>query len=270
MTARKDRYADSSYGFRIDTNDEYIRQDISMHPMGSGGCRAAADCDDGLFCNGTEACMNKVCQPGTAPCADDGIFCNGTESCNEATDVCQHSGNPCPVTLACDEERDACTGCLQDAECNDGQFCNGIETCEAGTCQDGVDSCAEGVECDEDADACLIPEISVIPHTIMQSHWIPLPLFMSIRGTNTHFSGTSKVAFTPSSVMVLPMLINQETLFCMGLIMPAWVTGQLGDSIEVSIQTGLEVVAEELDLRILPFMLGEEREQVEKTNAVME
>jgi hypothetical protein len=30
------------------------------------------------------------------------------------------------------------------------------------------------------------------------------------------------------------------------------------------------VVAEELDLRILPFMLGDEREQVEKITGVME
>ena len=96
----------------------------------------------------------------------------------------------------------------------------------------------------------------------MQSHWIPLPLFMSIRGTNTHFSGASKVTFTPPSVMPLPFVFNQQTIFCMGLMMPAWITGPLGDSIEVGVKTNLEVVTEQLDLMSLPFMMGEERERI--------
>ncbi len=261
MTAREDRHVDSSYGIRIDTNDQYVRQDIDMHPIDTGGCRSAAECDDGLFCNGIESCVNRTCQPGTGPCVDDGIFCNGEESCNEANDVCEHTGNPCPATVTCDEERDVCTDCTEDAPCDDGLFCNGVETCVGGDCQDGTDPCPEGVECDEETDTCLTPSITVIPQRIMQSHWIPLPFFLSIRGTNTHFSEASKVTFTPPSIMPLYFVINQETLFCMGLMMPAWLTGPLGESIEVSVKTGLEVVAGELDLRSLPFMLGKEKQE---------
>ncbi len=201
MTASKDRYIDSSYGIHIDTSDQHLRQDIDMNPRDTGACRSAADCNDGLFCNGTETCVNRTCQPGTPPCADDGIFCNGRKSCNEANDVCQNSGNPCPATVTCDEEQNACTGCIQDAECDDGKFCNGIEMCSAGTCLDGTDPCPEGVTCDDETDDCLFPSISVIPQRIMQSRWIPLPFFMSIRGTNTHFSGASKVSFSPPSIM---------------------------------------------------------------------
>ena len=34
-----------------------------------GPCTVDADCDDGIFCNGTETCVASVCQPGTDPCA---------------------------------------------------------------------------------------------------------------------------------------------------------------------------------------------------------
>jgi hypothetical protein len=259
MTASKDRYIDSSYGIHIETSDQYLRQNIAMHPRDTGACRSAADCNDNRFCNGTETCVNRTCQPGTAPCADDGVFCNGEESCNEEQDLCEHTGNPCSQELTCDEERDVCTECMEDAQCDDGLFCNGIETCVGGDCQDGISPCPEGVECDEEANTCLIPSITVIPQRIMQSRWIPLPFFMSIRGTNTHFSGASKVTLTPPSVMPpLTFVFHQQALFCMGLMMPGWVTGQLGESLEVSVKTGLENVTGSIDVNLMPFMLVEE------------
>ena len=67
---------------------------------------------------------------------------------------------PCPDPLGCDEENDQCTGCVDDADCDDDLFCNGEETCvdnvcEAGTpvdCDDEVDCTVDS--CDEDTDAC--------------------------------------------------------------------------------------------------------------------
>jgi hypothetical protein len=263
ISAAKERYVTFRDSIMIESRDEYIRKDISMYPVNPSGCVNAADCDDGIFCNGTETCVERTCQQGSNPCADDGLFCNGQETCNEENDSCGHAGNPCQSNLTCDEERDACVGCLEDSECDDGLFCNGVETCADGICRNGTSPCAEGVECNEDADTCLMPEISIIPRTIIQSHWIPLPLFMSIRGTNTHFSGASKVSFTPPSVMIMPFVINQEALFCMGLIMPAWITGQLGDSIEVKVKTNLENATGSIEVNLMPFMLGEERQETE-------
>ena len=43
-------------------------------------CLTDAECDDGIFCNGQERCVNGVCVPGVPPC-DAG-------SCDEATDSC--------------------------------------------------------------------------------------------------------------------------------------------------------------------------------------
>jgi hypothetical protein len=73
-------------------------------------CATDPDCDDTLFCNGAETCVEGACNPGTPLCGDDGAFCNGTESCNEDTDQCAHSGDPCaPGGLACQEDADECS-----------------------------------------------------------------------------------------------------------------------------------------------------------------
>ena len=49
-------------------------------------CVAAGDCNDGLFCNGTETCDVATCQPGVAPCV-------AGEWCEEGGDVCVPYGN---------------------------------------------------------------------------------------------------------------------------------------------------------------------------------
>ncbi len=95
ITARKESYATSRDSIRIEADEEYIRKNIGMYPMTTSGCVTAADCDDGIFCNGAETCVDKTCQPGTSPCPDDGIFCNGEETCSEENDSCGHAGNPC-------------------------------------------------------------------------------------------------------------------------------------------------------------------------------
>ncbi|MCP4591508.1 MAG: hypothetical protein GY842_12250, partial [bacterium] len=43
-------------------------------------CTVNGDCDDGLFCNGVETCVNLICQPGTDPCP--------SQNCDEITDQC--------------------------------------------------------------------------------------------------------------------------------------------------------------------------------------
>jgi hypothetical protein len=101
------------------------------NPCTDNFCNATADCqfpannslscDDGLFCNGMEFCMNATCVVPGDPClkgiGDPDDDC--TESCNEATDDCTA---PDPNGSAC--QSTACSGtpvnltCL-DGECND-------------------------------------------------------------------------------------------------------------------------------------------------------
>jgi hypothetical protein len=119
------------------------------------GCQAgtAPNCNDGVVCTddscneGSDSCDNV---PDDGNC-DDGLFCNGSETCN-AVLGCQAGGDPCGP-FGCDEGGDVCLECNVDADCDDGLFCNGSESCSAGSCQAGSDPCP-GQSCDESGDQC--------------------------------------------------------------------------------------------------------------------
>ncbi len=104
----------------------YFHNTLTLAASGSG-CNSSAQCNDGLFCNGTETCVSGNCQAGTPVNCGDGVACT-TDGCNESTDSCTHT----PNNLAC----------------SDGFFCTGTETCTLSGCQAGVT-----VDCD-DANAC--------------------------------------------------------------------------------------------------------------------
>ena len=78
----------------------------------AGTCQAgtAPNCSDGVSCTddscneSTDSCDNIV---NNANC-DDGLFCNGSETCS-ATLGCQAGSDPCPGQ-SCDEGGDVCTG----------------------------------------------------------------------------------------------------------------------------------------------------------------
>jgi len=104
-------------------------------------CLNNNDCDDGLWCNGSESCVDGVCVAGEDPCPDDRLFCNGAESCDENSDQCLHSGDPCS---------------------DDGLWCNGQEDCnevwdrcayiDVPNCDDQNDCTHDS--CNESADSC--------------------------------------------------------------------------------------------------------------------
>lgn len=77
-------------------------------------CSSDAECDDGLFCNGSETCVAGLCQPTPAPDCDDGKGCT-VDICNEDTDSCDNvpdadfcdDGEPCTEDL-CDPQTGEC------------------------------------------------------------------------------------------------------------------------------------------------------------------
>ena len=88
------------------------------------------ECDDGLFCNGTETCVDDVCVEGNAPC--------DSALCDEATDNCAVP-----------------SGCFTDVDCSDDLFCNGSEVCDVdGSCALGTLPCSNVESCDEDTNGC--------------------------------------------------------------------------------------------------------------------
>ena len=91
------------------------------------------NCDDGLFCNGTDTCDGSgTCVAGTPPWLSDGIDCTD-DICDEENNIILHTEN--------------------DANCNDGLFCNGVETCDyLQDCQTGnVPWTDDGVSCTVDS-----------------------------------------------------------------------------------------------------------------------
>jgi len=130
-------------------------------------CENNADCSDGIYCNGTESCINNECVAGTP------VTCNDSNSCTD--DVCVEATDSCANTCNAQGNQDVCCGnvactgtpvcqgdCEDNNDCNDGAFCNGTETCVNNQCQSGAAPCNDGNSCtdntcSEAADLCSNP-----------------------------------------------------------------------------------------------------------------
>jgi len=106
-------------------------------PSPGPACEADADCDDGLFCNGPETCVDGDCQAGEAPCTATTVECS--EEANECLRVCLED-------VGCDDDNectdDACVdGVCQNTDntavCDDGDACTENDVCTNGECTPG-------------------------------------------------------------------------------------------------------------------------------------
>ncbi len=133
--------------------------DPSLH-LNSELCEKDSDCDDGLFCNGKEKCVNGFCERSfdALPCGQDtGNIC--TESvCDEKTESCIVR-NRIDGTY-CGEKKD---NCFEGKKCFEGECidwgktdCSHLDSeCGAGYCSPDTGKCEvenlnEGKECDDD------------------------------------------------------------------------------------------------------------------------
>jgi hypothetical protein len=122
-----------------------------------------ANCDDGLFCNGSESCDGLLgCVASEAPETDDGVDCT-EDACDEELNKVTHL----PIEALCDDgflcTLDVCTaqGCAHtdsDEACDDGSPCTD-DTCTNGVCShtynkspcDDGDACSIASACDQGA-----------------------------------------------------------------------------------------------------------------------
>ena len=100
-------------------------------PTGDGSA-----CDDLDPCTSQDTCLDGLCA-GSAYTCDDGLFCNGLEAC-DGLGGCQNAGPPCltPCMQACDEAADRCGPDGPGTDCDDGVACTGEDACDGdGACR---------------------------------------------------------------------------------------------------------------------------------------
>ena len=131
-------------------------------------CSSDSDCDDGIYCNGAETCINDACSDGIPPdCSDDGLFCNGSEVCDEANQSCGHTENPCEAGTVCIEENDSCIlESCGNSHCETGENCNNCPSdCKSGSiwgtdCDDCFKDKCDGI-CHPTKDGSNCPDCSI-------------------------------------------------------------------------------------------------------------
>ena len=102
-----------------------------------------------------------------------------------------------------------------------------------------------------------MPKVLLEPDLLLQSRWIPLPVFISIEGSDTHFDVSSLVTFSPvSAIWALPHLVMDENnIFIIGFLMPSWLAPV--SSVDLTVTTGSEEVLENLNIELFPFLLDQ-------------
>ncbi len=138
----------------------------------ASSCTTNADCDDGAYCNGVEACdpgnpaaNARGCIGGGAPSCDDGVACTA-DSCDEAADACVNEASDMLCDDGIDCTDDTCRpgagraderGCIynpRNSRCSSTDFCSGGNVCsiEAGGCTGGTPrDCSDGDVCTTDS-----------------------------------------------------------------------------------------------------------------------
>ena len=156
------------------------------------------------------------------------------------------------------------TECEKDSDCaDDGLYCNGDEFCDEGTCVSADNPCEAELICDETTDECrpVVPPVTLqlTPDIWYQSRWVPLIKFLRIEGSNSHFDKSdTEITFTPdSAVIMLPLVIDEATINCCGILMPRlWAPF---DAIDVKVSTGEEEATATMEIQLLPFMPEREK-----------
>lgn len=132
----------------------------STEACGDGVLDAGEQCDDGNLVDGD--CCSSTCQFEAAgsPCPDDGLFCNGSEACDGSGTCGRHLNAPCsgqPPCGRCNEATQACLApagviCYQSfAPCDPAEVCDGTNlTCPGA----GVAPAPAGTECRSSTAAC--------------------------------------------------------------------------------------------------------------------
>ncbi|UCE60822.1 MAG: hypothetical protein JSU63_03550 [Phycisphaerales bacterium] len=152
-----------------------------------GCCTVDTDCDDGVFCNGSESCgTGFVCQPGTPPDCDDSDPCTD-DTCDPEVDACIATpipdccttdtecddGNPCTSNVCdvnvCEYPPIPGTACGNPSStaCTDPDTCDAAGACQPNHASDGT-PCDDGDVCTDD-DACSSGSCTGYPNLLCET-----------------------------------------------------------------------------------------------------
>jgi len=118
--------------FALGTDDKGAAAPAMIVPFViDNDCVQDSDCDDGLWCTGTETCNETfgACTLGIAACGTDQVCDEDNDTCVE----CLADGDCDGDTPVCDMAQNLCVGCLADSDC-DG---------DAPVCDTAQNSCVE-------------------------------------------------------------------------------------------------------------------------------
>jgi hypothetical protein len=140
-------------------------------------CLDNAACENDLFCDGLDSCVDGVCTHDGDPCTAAGdlcdepgkrcVKCRGDDDCPAGFPHCKGSSGTCtecgdnsdcsnPDTPVCNQDTNTCVECLDDAACQNDLFCDGADRCIDGVCTSDGDPCtAAGDLCDEPGKRCV-------------------------------------------------------------------------------------------------------------------
>ena len=106
------------------------------------GCTDDSLCDDGLFCNGSEICVDETCQAGTAPCLPSDVCLEDSDTCcTPSAEACNDGlDNDCDGYVDCDDpdcgDDPDCVVCLpKRAPCSSDEQCCSNKCGRRGRCR---------------------------------------------------------------------------------------------------------------------------------------
>jgi hypothetical protein len=139
-------------------------------------CIIDEDCDDKIWCNGIERCVESICTPSLP----ENVPCNNYMRIEENKDGDDDDTN---IKIICSEQFHTCIEifyCNNDDDCDDGLWCNGNESCntETGTCYRKLPTlspCDQSNQeiCHEDTKKCINNQNS-------EDNLIGIPIFITV------------------------------------------------------------------------------------------
>ncbi len=98
--------------------------------------------------------------------------------------------------------------------------------------------------------------LQLTPDSWYQSRWVSLIKYLRIEGSDSHFDrSVTEVTFTPErAAIMLPLVIDESTINCIGILMPRWWAPV--DALDITVTTGAEVATATMDIKLLPFLLA--------------